>query len=352
MISHAREATRAPSGSAVERVALEQAAGDHEALDLVRALADDHQRARRGSSARSAARSCSRRRRGCASPRSRSRTRPRSRTASPSRLRRRQRSPACFSARRARSAGAPPGACVRHVGELVLDRLVLRDRLARTSRAPGRTGSRPRTRHAPTPTAAGGDVDAPDLERAEDEVLTAAEALVAAEHAVGRRPGGRRTTISTVSMPLYPSLPMLRETVMPSKVGPGSFSTMKQVMPSSVRAASATMPGALTVGHPRLRAGDHVLVAVARRPAAQSAACRCRRRARRATGTRGARRSRGAAASAAAAPRCRCALIRFAAITCVLSTPDSDIQPAASSSITADVGGQVEAEAAVAPRGS
>ena len=56
---------------------------------------------------------------------------------------------------------------------------------------------------------------------------------------------------------------MLRLTVMPPNFGPGSFSTMKHEMPSSVRAASATMPGALAVGHPHLRAGDHVLLAVA-----------------------------------------------------------------------------------------
>ncbi len=35
---------------------------------------------------------------------------------------------------------------------------------------------------------------------------------------------------------------MLRLTEMPSKRGPGSFSTMKQVMPSGVTAASATRP--------------------------------------------------------------------------------------------------------------
>ena len=35
---------------------------------------------------------------------------------------------------------------------------------------------------------------------------------------------------------------MFFETVIPPNVGPGSFSTMKQVMPSSVRAARATMP--------------------------------------------------------------------------------------------------------------
>ena len=56
-------------------------------------------------------------------------------------------------------------------------------------------------------------------------------------------------------------------TVRPPLVGPGSFSTMKHEMPSSVRAASATMPGALAVRDPHLRAVDDVLVAVARRPA-------------------------------------------------------------------------------------
>ena len=35
---------------------------------------------------------------------------------------------------------------------------------------------------------------------------------------------------------------MLRLTVIAPKLAPGSFSTMKQVMPSSVRAASATSP--------------------------------------------------------------------------------------------------------------
>ena len=54
---------------------------------------------------------------------------------------------------------------------------------------------------------------------------------------------------------------------MPPNVGPGSFSTMKHVMPSSVRAASATMPGALAVRDPHLRSGDHVLVAVTYRAA-------------------------------------------------------------------------------------
>src|SRR5205085_5540012 len=46
--------------------------------------------------------------------------------------------------------------------------------------------------------------------------------------------------ISTVSTPLYPSLPIVFETVMPPDRFPGSFSTMKQVMPSGVLAASAT----------------------------------------------------------------------------------------------------------------
>ena len=34
---------------------------------------------------------------------------------------------------------------------------------------------------------------------------------------------------------------MLRETVMPPERGPGSFSTMKQVIPSGATAAKATM---------------------------------------------------------------------------------------------------------------
>ena len=50
---------------------------------------------------------------------------------------------------------------------------------------------------------------------------------------------------------------------MPPKRGPGSFSTMNALMPSLVRAASATRPDAFTVRHPRLGAVDDVLVAVA-----------------------------------------------------------------------------------------
>ena len=55
----------------------------------------------------------------------------------------------------------------------------------------------------------------------------------------------------------------------PRTLGPGSFSTMKPEMPSSVRAASATSAGPLAVGDPGLRAVDDVLVAVERGLAAQ-----------------------------------------------------------------------------------
>ncbi len=43
-------------------------------------------------------------------------------------------------------------------------------------------------------------------------------------------------------MPLYPSFPTFFDTERPSNTGPGSFSTMNAEMPSSVRAARATIP--------------------------------------------------------------------------------------------------------------
>ena len=63
-------------------------------------------------------------------------------------------------------------------------------------------------------------------------------------------------------------------------------------------------------------------------------ACRCRRRTPTATGSRAARRS-----PAAGSQRCFCSSVpwctmRYAAIVCVLTMPDSDIQPYASSSTT------------------
>ena len=54
-------------------------------------------------------------------------------------------------------------------------------------------------------------------------------------------------------------------------------------MPSSVRAASATSAGPLAVGDPRLGAVEHVLVAVAHGPARDVAGVAARRRARTAT---------------------------------------------------------------------
>ena len=57
------------SGSDLTAGPGQKAPCDDEALDLVGALADDHQAARRGSSARPGTRWCSRRHRGSASPR-------------------------------------------------------------------------------------------------------------------------------------------------------------------------------------------------------------------------------------------------------------------------------------------
>ena len=107
------------------------------------------------------------------------------------------------------------------------------------------------------------------------------------------------------------------------------------------------MPGALAVRDPHLRAVDDVLVAVARGPARDVARVAAGVGLRERQARRGARRWRGAGSH-----RCFCSsvpwcTIRCAAIVCVLTMPDSDIQPYASSSIDADVGEEVEPEPAV-----
>jgi hypothetical protein len=140
--------------------------------------------------------------------------------------------------------------------------------------------------------------------------------------------------ISTVSIPLYPSFGMLRLTEMPPHVAAsGSFSTMKQVMPSSVRAASATSPArwplvtqvlvpVITYSSPS-RTARHVIALVSL-PA---------------SGSESERHPRISPVASRGSHRVRCSSVpwslrRLAAITCVLRTPDNDIHPAASSSIT------------------
>jgi len=127
---------------------------------------------------------------------------------------------------------------------------------------------------------------------------------------------------------------MLRLTVIPPKLAaPGSFSTMKHVMPSSVRAASATSPArwpfvthvfvpVITYSSPS-RAALHVsaLVSVPASGSESESAPRISPAASRGNHWR------------------RCSSVplsfsRFAAITWVFRTPDNDIQPAASSSMT------------------
>ena len=127
---------------------------------------------------------------------------------------------------------------------------------------------------------------------------------------------------------------MFFETVIPPNVGPGSFSTMKQVMPSSVRAASATMPA-------RSPLVTHVLVPLI---TYSSPSRRARHEMFRvslpASGSDSDRHPRGAPCARPGNQRACCSdvpcrMIRLAAIVCVLMMPESDIQPAASSSITA-----------------
>ena len=109
---------------------------------------------------------------------------------------------------------------------------------------------------------------------------------------------------------------------------------MKHEMPSSVRAASATMPARSPLVTHIFVPVDHVLVAVAHRAAREVArvAPGVGFRERQAAAQLAA--SPAAAASVASAARCRGATIRCAAIVCVLTMPDSDIQPYASSSTT------------------
>ena len=126
---------------------------------------------------------------------------------------------------------------------------------------------------------------------------------------------------------------MLRLTRDAAERGPGSFSTMKQVMPSGVRAASATMPE-------RSPLVTHILVpsmtySSPSGVALQRSALRVAARVRLATATarRASRRSPSAAATAACWSAVPCWAMSVAAIMWVLSTPVSDIQPAASSSM-------------------
>ena len=93
-------------------------------------------------------------------------------------------------------------------------------------------------------------------------MLTAAQPVVAAEHAVGRDAVavvGHLHRLDAL-VPELADVAAHRDAT--GAAASGSFSTMKQVMPSSVRAASAMSP-ALAVGDPRLRPVDDVLVAVA-----------------------------------------------------------------------------------------
>ncbi len=127
---------------------------------------------------------------------------------------------------------------------------------------------------------------------------------------------------------------MLRLTVIPPVcAAPGSFSTMKHVMPSSVRAARAMSPArwpfvthvlvpVITYSSPS-RTARHVIALVSV-PA---------------SGSDNDRHPRISAVARRGSHRRFCSSVpsafnRFAAITWVLTMPDSDIQPAASSSIT------------------
>ena len=107
-----------------------------------------------------------------------------------------------------------------------------------------------------------------------------------ADEVARRGCGGRRRTSPPSRRPCSRACRRACSPRCRSNAGPGSFSTMNAEMPSSVRAASATMPGPLAVRDPRLGAVDDVLVAVAHAPCTRCCGCRCRRRAPRATARR------------------------------------------------------------------
>src|SRR4051794_29728203 len=139
--------------------------------------------------------------------------------------------------------------------------------------------------------------------------------------------------ISTVSMPLYPSLPMLRLTVIPPNFGPGSFSTMKQHTPASVRAARATMSA-------RSPFVTHILVPSITYSSPSRTALHARLRVSLpASDSESERQPRISPDASRGSQFCFCAsvpwcTIRYAAMVCVLTMPDNDIQPYASSSTT------------------
>ncbi len=127
---------------------------------------------------------------------------------------------------------------------------------------------------------------------------------------------------------------MFFETEIPSNVGPGCFSTMKHVMPSSVRAASATIPARsplvthifvplITYSSPS-RVARHWTLRVSL-PASDSDS---------------ERQPRSSPVAMRGSHRSCCSgvpfrMITLAAIVWVFTIPDRDIHPAASSSTTA-----------------
>ena len=127
---------------------------------------------------------------------------------------------------------------------------------------------------------------------------------------------------------------MLRLTVTDPQRSPGSFSTMKQVMPSVVRAARATSPA-------RTPFVTHVFVPVT----TYSSPSRSARHFSAlvsvpASGSESERQPRISPVASRGSSRAFCSSVpcifsRFADMTWVLRMPVSDIHPAASSSITA-----------------
>ena len=253
-----------------------------------------------------------------------------------------QRRPAALRSAALRVSSRAASSSRGHVGQLELDGLVLGDGLAERGALLG-VGQRGVERGPGDADGAGRDVDAPDLEHAED----LGQAPARPRRSGWRRGcGGRRRPSRRSRRPCSRACRRALLTEMPSNVGPGSFSTMNAEMPSSVRAASATMPA-------RSPFVTHALVPLTRtrrrraRPCRRCCGCRCRRRARTATARRAARPW-----PSTGSQRCFCssvpwAMISVAAIVWVLTMPVRLIHPYGQLLDDADVGQQVEAEPAV-----
>ncbi len=171
------------------------------------------------------------------------------------------RSPDCFRSAACSVSSRAAWSLRAHVGELLLDRLVLARSACRTLRSCAYRIAASNAARA-TPHRARRDVDAADLERAEDEPESVTETLVAAEHAVGADAVVVVDHLDGLDA-LVPELAdVLRDRdAAERRAGLLLDDEARDALVGARRERDD--PGPLAVRHPRLGAADHVLLAVA-----------------------------------------------------------------------------------------